>query len=105
MGILLKQSTYFFQAVEAQVNLIWWKLYPAPYQKHHFFTVKAQEKLRVLLTGPTGISAMMNFELWTMNYASIDLWIDIDSNLGEIFMMIPEKQFSGFSVIGVANLL
>ena len=36
---------------------------------------------------------------------SSDLWIDIDSKLGEIFMMIPEKAFAGLSVMTVANLL
>ena len=27
---------------------------------------------------------------------SSDLWTDIDSRLGEIFMTIPEKAFAGF---------
>ena len=33
------------------------------------------------------------------------LWTDIDSKLEVIFMMIPEKAFSGFSVMTVADLL
>ena len=33
---------------------------------------------------------------------SSDLWTDIESRLGEIFMMIPEK--AGLSVITVADL-
>ena len=37
--------------------------------------------------------------------ASIDLWIDIDSRFGEIFMMIPKKPFAGLSVMTVADLL
>ena len=34
-----------------------------------------------------------------------DLWAYIDSRLGEIFMMIPEKAFTGLSVMTVADLL
>ena len=37
--------------------------------------------------------------------ASRDLWIEIDSSLGEIFMMIPEKAFSDFSVMTVTDLI
>ena len=36
---------------------------------------------------------------------SNNLWTDIDSRLGEIFMMIPEKVFAGLSVMTVADLL
>ena len=36
---------------------------------------------------------------------SSDLWTDIDSKLGEIFTMIPEKSFAGLSVMTVVNLL
>ena len=36
---------------------------------------------------------------------SSDLWTDIDSRLGELFMMIPEKAFAGLSVMTVADLL
>ena len=36
---------------------------------------------------------------------SSDSWTDIDSVLGEIFMMIPKKAFLGLSVITVADLL
>ena len=36
---------------------------------------------------------------------SSDLWINIDSRLEEIFMMIPEKAFADLSVMSVANLL
>ena len=35
---------------------------------------------------------------------SSDLWTDIDSRLGEIFMMIPEKTFAALSVMTVADL-
>ena len=34
-----------------------------------------------------------------------DLWTDIDSYLGEMFMMIPEKTFAGLSVMTVTGLL
>ena len=34
---------------------------------------------------------------------SSDLWTDIDSRLGEIFMMISEKAFVGLSVMTVAD--
>ena len=36
---------------------------------------------------------------------SNDLWTDIDSRLGEIFMIIPEKAFAGLSVMTLADLL
>ena len=36
---------------------------------------------------------------------SSDLWRYIDSWLGEIFMMIPQKGFAGLSVMTVADLL
>ena len=31
-----------------------------------------------------------------LSMVSSDLWTDIDSRLGEIFMTIPEKAFAGF---------
>ena len=34
---------------------------------------------------------------------SSDLWSDIDSKLGETFMMIPEKVFAALSVLIVAD--
>ena len=40
-----------------------------------------------------------------MNLVSSDLWTDIDSGLGETFMMIPKKAFAGLSVMTVADLL
>ena len=36
---------------------------------------------------------------------SSDLWTDIDSRMGEVFMMITEIGFAGLSVKGVADLL
>ena len=103
---------------------------------------KDPEKSRVLLLGPTGISAV-NIGGTTMHSGlgikpgmkllglngkskaalrnrlsevklliidklsmlSSDLWTDIDSRLGEIFMMIPEKAFADLSVMTVADLL
>ena len=103
---------------------------------------KDAEKPRVLLRGPTGISAvniggttirsdcgikpgtkllglndkskvglrnrLSEVKLLTIDELSMvssDLWTDIDSRLGEIFMMIPEIVFAGFSVMTVADLL
>ena len=40
-----------------------------------------------------------------LSMLSSDLWTDIDSRLGEIFLMIPEKAFAGLSVMDVADLL
>ena len=36
---------------------------------------------------------------------SNDLWIDIDSRLGELFIVISEKAFAGISVMTVTDLL
>ena len=36
---------------------------------------------------------------------SSDLWTDIDSRFGEIFMISPEKAFAGLLVMTVAGLL
>ena len=40
-----------------------------------------------------------------LSMVSSDLWADIDSSLGEIFAMIPQKTFAGLSVMTVADLL
>ena len=40
-----------------------------------------------------------------LSMLSIDLWTNIDSRMGEIFSMIPEKAFAGLSVVTVADLL
>ena len=40
-----------------------------------------------------------------LSMVSSNLWTDIDSRLGEIFMMIPEKAFSDLSVMAVADLI
>ena len=40
-----------------------------------------------------------------LSMVSNDLWTDIDSRLGEIFMIIPEKAFAGLSVMTLADLL
>ena len=34
---------------------------------------------------------------------STDLWTDIDSRLGEIFMMVPKKTFAVLLVVTVAD--
>ena len=36
---------------------------------------------------------------------SRDLWTDINSRLGEIFLMIPEKSFAGPSVMTIVDLI
>ena len=36
---------------------------------------------------------------------SSNLWSDVDSRFGEIFMMVPEKRFSDLSVMIVADLI
>ena len=36
---------------------------------------------------------------------SSDLWTEVDSRLREIFMMLPEKDFAGLSIMIVAQLL
>ena len=40
-----------------------------------------------------------------LSTVSSDLWTDIDSRLGEIFMAIRQKAFAGLSVMTVADLL
>ena len=40
-----------------------------------------------------------------LSMVSSDLWTDIDSRLGEISLMIPEKALTGLSVMAVADLL
>ena len=102
---------------------------------------KDPEKPRVLLLGPTGISALniggttihsvlgtkpgtkllglngksktaLRNRLSEMKLLIIDelsmvssgLWADIDSRLGEIFMMVPEVAFAGLSVMTVVDL-
>ena len=103
---------------------------------------KHPEKPRVLLLGPTGISAvniggatihtglaikpgtkllglndkskvalrnrlseMKSLIIDKLSMVSSDLRTDIDSRLGEIFMMIPEEAFAGLSAMTVADLL
>ena len=41
----------------------------------------------------------------TLSMVSSNLWTHIDSRLGEIFMVIPIKEFAEFSVITLADLL
>ena len=40
-----------------------------------------------------------------LSMVSSDFWTDINSKMGEIFMMIPEKAFAGLSVVTIADLL
>ena len=106
------------------------------------YNCKDSEKPRVLLLGPTGISAvsiggttirsglaikprtkLIGFNgkskailrnrvsevklliIDELLMVSSNLWTGIDSRLGVIFMMIPEKAFSGLSVMAVADLI
>ena len=49
---------------------------------------------------------LMKINLFKVNELSMvtsDLWIDINSRLEEIFMMIPENTFDGLSIITVAD--
>ena len=107
-----------------------------------FYHCKDPEKLRVLLLGPTGISAAniggttihsglgikprikllglndkskaaLRNRLSEVKFLIVDelsmvsshLWTDIDSRLGEIFRITPEKAFAGLSVMTAADLL
>ena len=140
-GHNVEPSTYFFRALEAQINLIWWKSY-ATTLKTLLYHFKYPEKSKVLLFGPTGISAVIIggttihsglgikpvtkllglsdrskatlrnrlsevkfFITDQLSMASSNLWTDIDSRLGEIFMIIPEKAFTGLSIMTVEDLL
>ena len=40
-----------------------------------------------------------------LSIVSSDLWIDIDSMLREIFMVVPEKAWAGLSVMAIADFL
>ena len=51
------------------------------------------------------LSEVRFFIIDKLSMISSDLWEDIDSRLGEIFMKIPEKAFAGISVITVGDLL
>ena len=110
--------------------------------KTWLYHCKDPEKPRVLLLGPTAISAVNmggttihsgigikpGINLLDLNekskaalrnslsevklliidelsMVSSDLWTDIDSRLGEIFAVIPKKEFSGLSVMTVVDLL
>ena len=84
---------------------------------------KDPEKLRALLLGATWISAVnkgginihsgLGIKSFLLTFliidefstVSCDLWTDIDSRLRETSVMIPEKTFSGLSVMTVADLL
>ena len=40
-----------------------------------------------------------------LSMVSSNLWTDVDSMLGEVFMMIPEKAFAGLPVITIVDFL
>ena len=52
-----------------------------------------------------GLSDVKLLIIDKLSMVSSDLWTDIDSRLGEIFMVIPEIAFTGLSVMTVADLL
>ena len=51
------------------------------------------------------LSGMKLLIIDELSMVSSDLWTDIESRLGEIFMLIPEKAFAGLSVMAVAEWL
>ena len=51
------------------------------------------------------LSGMKLLIIDELSMVSSDLWTDIESRLGEIFMLIPEKAFAGLSVMVVAEWL
>ena len=53
----------------------------------------------------TEVSFLIIDELSIDSSVSSNLWRDIDSRLGEIFMMILEKVFAGISIMTVADLV
>ena len=42
-GNNVEPSTYFFWALEAQINLIWWTSYATTYEKHCFTILNTQK--------------------------------------------------------------
>ena len=50
------------------------------------------------------LSEVKLFIIDQLSMVSSDLWTDIDSRLGEIFMIIPEKAFPALSAMTVANI-
>ena len=65
------------------------------------------ETVHILLlgTGGTGkyeLKLLIKYELSTV---LVELWIDIVSRVGEIFIMIPGKAFTGLAVMTLADLL
>ena len=65
------------------------------------------ETVHILLlgTGGTGkyeLKLLIKYELSTV---LVELWIDIVSRVGEIFIMIPEKVFTGLAIMILADLL
>ena len=58
---------------------------------HSSFTIKPRKKL----FGLSGKSKVVFLILDELSMVSSDLWTDVDSTLGEKFMLITEKQFAG----------
>ena len=84
MEIMLNHSKCLFQAVKAQLNLIWWRS-----------TASLRKRL-------SEVKFLITHEI---SMASSDLWTDSDSNLGGIFMMIPKRAFAFHSVMTVDDFL
>ena len=58
---------------------------------HSSLTIKPRKKL----FGLSGKFKVVFLILDELSMVSSDLWTDVDSTLGEIFMLITEKQFAG----------
>ena len=58
---------------------------------HSSLTIKPRKKL----FGLSGQFKVVFLILDELSMVSSDLWTDVDSTLGEIFMLITEKQFAG----------
>ena len=51
------------------------------------------------------LSEMKLLTIDEFSMVSSNLWIDIDSSLGEVCLIIPKKAFAGLSVTTVADFL
>ena len=77
----------------------WTKVY-VKYNGHNVETVL------ILLLGTRGtgkyeLKLLIKYELSTV---LVELWIDIVSRVGEIFIMIPEKAFTGLAIMTLADM-
>ena len=101
-----------------------------PDQKHYFIIVRTLRNQKFFHLGRQDISSKYRWShhsFWSkskskaafknrssevklliideLSMVPSDLWTDIDSRLGDIFMMIPEIPFAGLSVMNASDLL